>query len=216
MQIQNGKLYENRTWKYLYPCLNYYGEELMSKLSTFFKLAVGINDHNKREKEQCIYILVDTNIPLLSDKDRQNYKNKFSKFLSWVSYKYYYVSDYPFDDNKHMVVLKIPRDFNTSYVHFVKGNYSQMYTTKSLNNYFKYINISNKELEIRQNKKMKVTRSVLSKDSKYVSTFVNIVNHEFKSDATVEDFKDAELDFPPKKEEEIFNYKEEFKEAIAS
>ena len=94
MQIQSGKLYENRTWKYLFPCLKFYGPELMSKLSSFFKLAVGVNDYNKKEKQACIYILVDTNIAIASDVERAEYKHKFAQFLDWLSYKPYFVSDY--------------------------------------------------------------------------------------------------------------------------
>jgi len=213
MQIQSGKLYENRTWKYLYPCLKYYGEELTTKLSSFFKLGVGVNDYNRRESGGCIYILIDTNIALASDADRLDYKRKFDKFLDWISYKYYYVTDYVYDKDKHMVVLKIPNDYQTSYLQFIKGNYSQMYPNRIINDYFKYINISNKEIEDRQNKKMRVIRSVLQKNKEYVSTFVGVVNKKYNTEVTVEDFKDAELDFPPNREEEIFNYKEELKEA---
>ena len=56
MQIQSGKLYENRTWKYLYPCLKCYGPELMDFLSSFFKLGVGIGDFNIPTEGNSIFI----------------------------------------------------------------------------------------------------------------------------------------------------------------
>ncbi len=209
MQIQSGKLYENRTWKYLYPCLKHYGDELMDKLSSFFKVAVGVHDHNRKEDGNCIYILIDTNIPLASDYDRQEYKRKFTKFLDWVSYKHYYVTDYIFEKDKHMIVLRLPHDYDITYINFVNGKYSKMYPQRVVNEYFKYITISNKEIEDRQNSKIRTTRAILTKNKSYLPTFVDIVNKDFNTDITVEDYKDAELDYPPKKEEEIFNYSKE-------
>lgn len=208
MQIQSGKLYENRTWKYLYPCLRYYGEDLMTRLSSFFKLAVGVGDYNKKEKVTSLYILVDTNIPLASDNDRQIYKDKFSKFLDWISYKHYYVSDYSFGKNMHMVVIKLPRDYEVSYISFINGKYSEMYEQKDINKFFKYISLSNKQIEEKQNSKIKLTRQILTKSKEYLPKFVEKVNKDFNSTVTVRDFENAELDYPPIKEEEIFNYQE--------
>lgn len=210
MQIQSGKLYENRTWNYLYPCLKYYGNDLMDKLSSFFKLAVGVGDVNRTEEGNCIYILVDTDLPLMSETQREDYKRKFAKFLDWLSYKDYYVTDYVFEDidksDKHMVVLRLPKIYDITYVNFVKGNYSVMYSPKVINDYFKYINIQNKEVEVKRNQKLKEIRQVLTKDKNYVSTFVAKVNKDFATDVSTKHFMDAELDYPPKKEEEIFNY----------
>lgn len=212
MQIQSGKLYENRTWKYLYPCLKYYGKELMDNLAGFFKLAVGVGDSNRSDDKNCIYILIDVNISLSSDKQRESYKNRFSKFLDWLSYKDYYIDDYVFEDidntGKHMIVLKIPSIYDTSYFNFVKGNYSSMYPLKTIREYFKYITISNKEAEIRQNEKIKRTRNILTRHANYLPTFVKDVNNKFGTNVEEKYFLDAEFDYPPKKEEEIFNYKE--------
>lgn len=210
MQIQNGKLYENRTWKYLYPCLKHYGEELNKYLSSFLKLAIGLGDNNveKDEDFNSIYILLDTNLPLSTGKARQEYKDKLSKFLDWVSYQDYYISDYIFDTSMHMVVLKIPEEHNNSYFHFIKGEFSEMYNPKSITKYFKYISIPNKELELRHNNKLKDIKSVFNKDKKYIHVFVNRVNKDFNTDVGVEYFQEAELDYPLKKKEEIFNYKE--------
>ena len=52
MNIQSGKLYENRTWKYLYPCLNEHGDVLKKYLDSFFKLGVGVADFNNFSEEK--------------------------------------------------------------------------------------------------------------------------------------------------------------------
>src|SRR6187402_2593397 len=143
MQIQSGKLYKNRTWKYIYPCLKYYGPELNKHLGTFFKLGVGINDYNmdiKGERNH-IFILVDTNLPFSSEDQIKEYKLKFSKFLDWLTYQHYYVADYVYEDftGKHMIVLQLPYKHDASFLSFVQGKYSDMYGTKEINDYFKFV-----------------------------------------------------------------------------
>lgn len=211
MQIQSGKLYENRTWKYLYPCLKYYGEDLMEKLASFFKIAIGVGDMSlEKNVGNCLFILVDTRLPI-NDKNNQNYRINFEKFLDWVSYKPYYVTDYIFEDlnesEKHMIVIKLPEKYDFSYLDFVRGRYSKMYTKKEINIFFNLVNIPDKAVEKVRNIRVQNTRSILLKDSDYVQTFCDIVNNDFNEHVTPYQYKDAELDYPPKLEEEIFNYK---------
>lgn len=208
MQIQSGKLYENRTWRYLYPCLKNYGQELTQRLANFFKLAVGVGDLNREDDVNCIYILIDTNIPLSSSKEIQDYKNNFTSFLDWLSYQPYYVSDYVYEKNMHMIVIKLPEKHVISFSHFIKGSYSNMFSLADLRNYFSFITISNKEIELEQNKKLKITKNILSKDKSYIKTFVKDVNERFKTDVEDSYFNEAELDYPPEKKEEIFNFKD--------
>lgn len=207
MQIQSGKLYENRTWKYLYPSLKYYGDELMNNLAVFFKLAIGVRDMNTKESN-CLFILIDTEISKNKIQE-ENYKKKFATFLEWLKDKEYYVKDYMYEDNsgKHMVVLKLPNTYKDNYLHFIKGEYSEMYTDKAINHYFKYISISNKITQQKINDRIKKTKFVLKKDKAYLEDFVKIVNTRFNTNVSSKYFEKAELDFPPNKEEEIFNYK---------
>jgi len=209
MQIQSGKLYENRTWIYLYPSLKYYGDNLMNHLSSFIKLAVGIGDSNLKVEGNCIFILVDTSIKLSSDLDRLNYQRNFSKFLDWVRYQYYYVTDYVYDNldksEKHMIVLKVPLQLDSSYVHFVKGEYSEMYNKEQLNKLFNVMNnVSNNPSIAKRNERVSYARKVLTKDKKYLPLFVDKVNKDFGTDITLSDYKDVELDYPINLEEEIF------------
>lgn len=210
MQIQSGKLYDNRTWKYLFPCLKYYGSELVNHLSTFYKLGIGIGDVNVKEiSGNCVYILFDTNIPLITEADRLKYKTNFSKFIDWVKYQPYYERDYIFDSEKHMIVLKVPHVNDMSYLDFIRGNYSKMYTIKELNSYFNIVPNpkGNANTTIRNNR-IKEARLVLLRDKDYAKTFVQKVNKQYGTEATIYDFIDAEYDFPIRLEEEIFNYRD--------
>lgn len=208
MQIQSGKLYENKTWKYLYPCLKHYGPELYGHLSGFFKVAVGVKDKNNliEGKEINLYILFDTDIAVLNDRDINAYKSKFGKFLDWVKYQPFYTDDYIFEGNYHMVVIKLPSKHKEVYGKFVQGVYSEMYSDVEKNEYFRFLNLTNKEKEKEMNDKISHTRSVLSKNPNALPAFVSTVNKEYNTHLSVEELKHIELDFPPKLEEEIFNY----------
>ena len=208
MQIQSGKLYENKTWKYLYPCLKHYGPELYQHLSGFFKIAVGVKDKNNpiKENEINIYILFDTNIIMINDRDISAYKAKFNTFLNWIKYQPFYTDDYIYEGNLHMVVIKLPNKHKETYKKFVQGLYSEMYTEVERNEYFRFLNLTNKEKEKEMNDKISHTRGVLSKSSNLLLPFVSRINNEFNTHLSVEELKHIELDFPPKLQEEIFNY----------
>lgn len=213
MQIQNGKLYENRTWRYLYPSLKSYGKDLMNNLAQFIKLGVGIADENLEVDQPCIFILIDTNMSFPTEAEMDAYKLRFAKFINWIRYQYFYVTDYVFegldDREKHMVVLRLPRKYDLAYISFIKGEYSKMYTQSEIYEYFKYVSIPrNKEAETKVNNKLKITRNILFKDKSYIPVFAKEVNSLFDTDNPESDFIGAELDFPPNFKQEVFNYTE--------
>lgn len=205
-----GKLYENKTWTFLYPCLKYYGSDLMTYLASFFKLKVGIADKNVSIEENCIFILIDTVIPFATETAVIKYKNNFSKFLDWLKNQYFYVKDYIYEDinngEKHMVVLRIPRKHDLTYFYFVRGEYSKMYSEKDIEEYFKFVKLPNEKIiEKRINSKLETTKKILRKDISYLETFVNRVNEDFDTDVESKYFINAELEYPPNIKEEIFN-----------
>ena len=213
MQIQSGKLYENKTWKYLYPCLRVYGNQLKTYLNNFYKLGVGLKDYNiDIEEDNCIYILLDTKIHL-GQQSLQTYRENLSVFLDWVRFQPYYVIDYVFDGfdsgEKHMLVLKLPTIYNKTYNKFIKGKYSEMYTPKDIENIFPLVTNSNKELEIKINSKLKEVKNILYRNSDQLENFRNQLNKEFGTNLSISDIRNHELDFPPIQEEETFNYKKE-------
>lgn len=211
MQIQSGKLYENRTWKYLYPCINLYGSELTNQLNSFFKLGVGIGDKNSLEtRGQFLYILIDTNMAFKSEAERTAYKVNFGKFLNWLSYMAYYEKDYVFESinnaNKHMIVLKMPVEYEDTILNFTKGLYSKLYSLQTIRKCFKFVNLTNKKLEAQINAKLKETRDILLQDPSYKQIFLDKVNADFKIDLKKFNVESAELDYPPVLQQEIFNY----------
>ena len=213
MQIQSGKLYENRTWKYLYPCLKVYGGTLKTYLNSFFKLAVGLGDHNiDINEDNCIYILIDTNIHS-PQQSLQTYREYLSKFLDWVRFQPYYVTDYIFEGfdrgEKHMLVLRLPDTYKESYTKFKQGKYSEMYSSKDIDNLYPLIVNSNKNIEIKVNNNITNIKNVLTKNSSHLELFRKQINDEFGTNLSLNDLKNHELDLPPSQNEEIFNYKKQ-------
>ena len=194
MDIVIGKLYINRTVRYLVPGLGFYGPTLKTKLNLVFKLAFGIHDTllegSHLEGQKNIYILVDKLVrPEL-----------FQNFMDWVKHQEYYVTDYVYDSilenhsRKHMIVLAYPPSMEDAYDKFLLGNYSKMYTRQEITSYF----AEESKLE---------TRQVLMKTVHAKHRFIYSVKETFDTQLEEQDFLTGswEYDFPPNTKEEFFN-----------
>lgn len=193
MQIEIGKYYENKTWRFLVPCLKGHGDIFVMKFNGVFKLAFGIHDTIVDDSK----ISIGRNMYILCDKLTNS--RQFDDFLEWIKYQEYYVADYCPDSEilnsrKHMIVIQVPERFNDAYDHFLKGDYSQMYLDSELKLLF-------------SNKTRKKEYDILSRNPKIMNDFAKKVNDEFGTPnaVTVSDLKFAELELPLKKSEEIFN-----------
>lgn len=194
MDIQIGKLYSNRTSKYLVPALNYYGPTLKTKLNLIFKLAFGIHDAlldgSHLEGQKNIFVLADKSVR----------PDLFQNFMDWIKHQEYYVTDYVYDSllenhsRKHMIVLSFPNELENAYDNFLLGKYSKMYTRAEIVQYFSDENkIPAKNV---------LTRAYIAK-----LQFTQLIKKEFDVVLEEQDFRNEvfEYDIPPIKEEEFFN-----------
>ena len=194
MDIVIGKLYVNRTVKYLVPGLGFYGSTLKTKLNLVFKLAFGIHDTllegSHLEGQKNIYILVDKLVrPEL-----------FQNFMDWVKHQEYFVTDYTYDaimeshSRKHMIVLAFPPTMGDCYDKFLLGKYSKMYTKQEINDYFDGENKA-------------AARHVLCKTMFAKNQFKLLVKETFNVLLEEQDLLKGswEYDLPPNEEEEFFN-----------
>lgn len=181
-------IYPNKTRKYLLPCLKEYGKDFMLKLNNVFKVAVGIGDvitdNCGLRHEKHIFILLDSTIA----------SKYFKNFLEWIREEPMYEDDYVFDNiqksNYHMVILKFPEKFYSSFETFRIGKYSEMFTKETIDAYFeKYPDV----------------QKVFIKDHEYRITFTAKVNKMFGTTVTPEEWH-GELDFPPTEKTEKFNH----------
>lgn len=182
MEIEQGKIYENRTKNYLFRSLYTHGIKYRRNLSLLFKLAIGINDILDNSEGTNIYVLVDAG---------QNVK-LFVKILEWLRKQPYYIKDYIFDDiltgYQHMLVLHVP-DRNI-YDHFMSSNYSIMYSDSLAHELF----TEDESL------------GVLTRSDETTKIFVNALNKYWGEKFTYDEWV-GEVDYPWIPEEEKFNYK---------
>ena len=191
MNIKIGEFYVNKTWRFLMPCLQGYGESFVSRFNPIFKLGVGIHDTIVENTP----IANGSNIFILCD--RKYLEKTFDIFLAWVKTQDYYVTDYCPDINfeksrKLMLVLKIPKEFEKSYQHFLKGEYSKMYSIEHLNTLFLSVPSRLKEYKI------------LTLDNSLKEEFIQSINTEFGTTMRNFDEPVKELELPLVLEEEVF------------
>jgi hypothetical protein len=194
MNIEIGKLYINRTVKYLIPGLNFYGPTLKTKLNLVFKLAFGVHDTliegSYLEGQKNIFILVDKFVR----------PDLFQNFMDWIKHQEYFVTDYDYDsimethNRKHIIVLAYPPSMGDCYEKFLLGKYSKMYTKEEIASYF----TEESKAEARQ----VLVRTVQAKQ-RLISQIKSIFNTQLEEQDFLSDF--WEYDLPPNQEEEFFN-----------
>lgn len=189
MKIQVGEIVINKTKKYLAPCINVYGARFGLEVNTITKVGLGIGDMITVKSgvrfEKHLFILVD-----VSSKLKQK---TFNKFLIWIKDQIMYEDDYVYDDVQegclHMVVIKFPEQHYKTYETFKVSQFSKMYTKQDVNKFFA---------------QRPEVQKVLIKDNNYKIEFVKSLNKQFGSTISPDEFE-GELDFPVRKEEEVFN-----------
>jgi len=198
MEVQKGKLFKNRTWRYLYPSLKLH-PKLMDRLNLLFKINVGLQDEYIDYEDYSVNILIDTS---LSGRTlgKHSYQEELDDFLEWIRLQSYYVKDYLYNDYSHMIIVKLPQSCRPSYEYFLNGEYSKMYNSSQLNTCFVLNENSLRNSDIRK------VRDVLTKSRAAKLRFVEMVNEDFNEKLTVETFDPTEYDYPIRLKDEIFNY----------
>ena len=221
MQISDGKLYLNRTWKYLYPALRVYGFQPISYLNDLIKLGVGVHDlHYKEEDPQTpkIFILIQTKAINNKTINNKGYEERVESFFKFIRQQDYYVDDYIYDINhsccSHMVVLEYPKEFVTVMQNFKSGKYSFMFSEKEIKKFFPNENLDKLFISSRNLNSFTISETVgdnleihgvLSKNENFKSYFQERLYKDFGVQVNSSDI--SELDYPPEPSEEVFNFK---------
>lgn len=181
-------IYRNRTLKYLVPIIKTFGENFMILFRMQRWISFGIAD-----------FAMDMNyhIPrLFCLLDIEN-KYNFDRFLKYIKSTAFYLNDYPFDESKHMIVLKFPKQ--QAYKYFLDGKYSKMYTEEEMDSF-----VTKTAYNQHGENKYTDIYSVLSKRKAYEEVFLAQLYEDFGTRA--KPIKDFEYDYPPILQNEIFNY----------
>ena len=198
MEVELGKIYENKTKQFLVPGLRLYGDVFKTKLGgDLFKLAYGIHDMLLEGSE-----ILEEQRPVFIMCDKAVNGAKTWKTIEWFMKQDYYITDYSCDftsiPRRHMLVLKYPEILSNTYDKFLEGKYSEMY--------------SKEQIELLFPDKEAIPYKVLTKSISYMPTFISKVEEVF--DVRIEDktpYTESELEFPISMNNktrycEIFNY----------
>lgn len=198
MEVELGKIHENKTKSFLVPGLKFYGDVFTAKISgDLFKLSFGIHDAlldgaDILEGKRPVFIMVDKAVN----------PSKTWKAIEWFRLRDYYITDYSCDfgsvARKHMLVLDFPAELSEAYEKFIEGKYSEMYNQEQLDKFFP--------------DKNSTAYKILTKSLDYMPTFISKIEEVF--DVKIEDktpYIDSELEFPismsiKTRKAEIFNY----------
>lgn len=204
MEIRIGKLWVNKTWKFLIPSLKGLGNDFTSKFNSVYKLAVGIHDdlvsESEISQEKAIFLLLDTSYQ----------PQKVSTFLNYIRYQPYYVIDYCPDvdiinSRKRMAVIRIPKEYEKSYDHFLNSEFSSMYSQDQIS--FLFSDIIDKIPKTEREKDRRLTYEILTKTGKKaLKNFYEELEREFGSIRNIESITNVEWSLPLKRKEEVFNY----------
>ena len=173
--------------RYLSPILHTYPVVFQSELNkNKFNLALCDVDYYKSTKKQFQSYL------FLQFKTNQ-------KLIDCCRQIRYYVDEYPLNlEDKYIAVLSVPEEFQESYQHFLKGQYSKMYTKSQL-----------ERIKVRQilNGNINGTYLVLTKNPAAYEEYCQVIKALYKS-SHYPDKKDVEeFDIPPRINQEVFNFK---------
>lgn len=111
----------------------------------------------------------------------------------------YYVDEYPLNlEDKYMVVLSVPEEFEKSYQYFLKGEYSKMYTKPQL-----------EKIKIRQilNGNINGTYLVLTGNDMAYEEYCQVIQTIYKSNHFPNKEDVTEFDIPPRINQEVFNFR---------
>lgn len=112
----------------------------------------------------------------------------------------YFVDEYPMNmERDYMIVLSIPEEFESSYQHFLRGEYSKMYSKSQI-----------EKIKIRQilNGNINGTYLVLTGNNMAYEEYCKVLNTIYKTDHYPPIQEVKEFDIPPRINQEVFNFKD--------
>lgn len=126
--IEEGKsCLVNRTMMYLYPSMEFYGEEFIQRVKDLGFFFVGLD----QQEEECLNLLFFV----------KNCKNKkVLELLEWFKSHFAFKEEYIYGDLVfdwfHVITIRLPRKYWKSKTLFLEGKYSKMYNSTEVNNIF--------------------------------------------------------------------------------
>jgi len=192
MEIKTGQTFQNKTLKYLFPCLKAHGEEFWECLREMKVLAAGLMTKLGHPDLP----LRGRNIVLIVDISGQwDLHLRFLGILerSGICVLDHYVLPMYLNSDKYLFILRVPEVHRHAHDMFLQGRYSEMYSFDEVMGLFPTASPE---------------RAVLLREKSAVPAFLQMLAEEH--DIPLEQMPDIirnarEFDLPPKREEEILD-----------
>jgi len=186
MVIEIGLQYTNKTLSFALPLLRAYGTEFVDKLSSIFKLGVGIGDDTIKDKyikERPLFILINNHFQ----------PEKFEVFLDYIKSHSSYITHYSYNVEFYqttMFVLRTPETYKDAYDAFIRGEYSKMMEDdEEISLFYDKTTIAN----------------ICKRSELHKTAFIKQLNKDFNTKISDLDIEDYQVEYPLKSREEIFN-----------
>ena len=206
MKLDGLKIHKNKVWEYLMlPVLRAYGEDFRVKISNLYKIGAYIGGLNNSP-----YLALAINVTAPNPKIQdQTYKMKlFEDFIEWFEIQDFCMGHYPYEgplnckDKYHIFKIAIPKELTKTLGHFVKGEYSKMYSEKQIEEHFTVA--SGAKVSDTHIADLAVRRKVLRKDPELIPSFIAKVNERFKTSIGVHEIDPSvEVELPPSSAEDF-------------
>ena len=182
---------KNRTYKYLFPLLNYYHKNMTNNLEKKEILGVYLG-HKELDKDN-LYIVTKY--------------NPFN-FVGGRSYtKKHYDLKYQYPQRRYYVfVIEIPKIFKNTVESFLEGEYSKMFENKKwINKLYKPKDSDDEFMKAEYEYRNFLIKAVFDKDKNFLARFKQKVSEDFDVEPLLVN-EDTELDYKPLLYEEILEY----------
>lgn len=203
MLLKLGNIVINPTARFLAPILSTFTTQFLQNFNlirtSLLGFAIGDLSYDKAKKQThnyFLFIVVSVNGVYDTKKNRflssKQSRIVLKQVLGYFKTTSYYYDDYIYDDNIHVIVIKLPQEFNQAYDNFIKGKYSAMY--------------SDAEIKILFSDKNNI--AILKKLPEYKETFkekikqrfgVSIGNYKSEIPDEIINTDNTEFELPPSK-----------------
>jgi hypothetical protein len=120
------KCYENKTLRFLVPCLTRHGTYFIVRFNEALDYIIKIGIHDTALKEQYmdrkkVCMLLKMNITIYTHT-----------FLMFMRKQPFFITDYDFEKHEKMILFEVPPNYFNTYDSFIIGDYEKMYTIEDI------------------------------------------------------------------------------------
>lgn len=181
------KTYMNRTRKFMIPIMRRLDESIREILTNHMRfIGVFVEDLTRKIPHDYCFVLVCDADSYKSDPEMYDRHYELLKQFSEDTYK---------KDNLDFFAIKVPEEYKGTYLRFLEGRYSQLFTKHDIKELFPDLKDPK---SARRSKLNKNARQIMQKDEEYRKVFSDLINSSSTHpEVSIILPEDAELDYIP-------------------